>query len=161
MSFIAIAPAAASTSPDPLVIENDGWFPDIELSHMRAAMRLDGTVTDERLAQAVIVAMLNVNEELEDWQKEKQAAGCVSMMEVPASTINRESKLTIHYRRAVYSMAKADLIERYRDIDTTATSLTDKKSMEWMNDAPSEQRRNAHWAVADILGRTHATVELI
>ncbi len=66
-----------------------------------------------------------------------------------------------HYRRAVYSMAKADLIERYRDIDSTASSLTDKKSMEWMNDAPSEQRRNAHWAVADILGRTHATVELI
>jgi hypothetical protein len=162
MSFIATAPpAAAGTSTDPLAIENDGWFPDIDLAHMRDAMRLDGTVTNERLAQAVIIAVLNVNGELDDWQKEKQEAGHLTMAAVPASTINRESRLTIHYRRAVYSLAKADLIERYRDIDSTATSLADKKSMEWMNDAPSEQRRNAHWAVADILGRTHATVELI
>lgn len=161
MSFIAIAPAAETTSPDPLIIENDGWFPDIDLTHMRDAMRLDGTVTNERLGQAIIIAVLSVNVELDEWQTEKKADGHMAMAEVPASTINRESKLTIHYRRAVYSMAKADLIERYRDIDSTATSLTDKKSMEWMTDAPSEQRRNAHWAVADILGRTHATVELI
>ena len=164
MSFIATAPPAAtgtSPSPDPLVIENDGWFPNIDLAHMRDAMRLDGTVTNERLAQAVIIAVLHVNGELDTWQWQKHAAGHLTMAAVPAGTINRESKLTIQYRRAVYSMAKADLIERYRDIDSTASSLTDKKAMEWMNDAPSEQRRNAHWAVSDILGRTHATVELI
>ena len=91
MSFIAIAPAAANTSPDPLIIENDGWFPDIDLTHMRDAMRLDGTVTDERLAQAIIIAVLNINDELGDWQKEKQVAGCLTMMEVPASTVNRSS----------------------------------------------------------------------
>lgn len=164
MSFIATAtpsPNQGAASPDPLVIENDGWFPDINLSHMRDAMRLDGTVTDPRLAQAIIEAIIHVNQELEQWQLEKQAAGHSNMAEIPASTINRESKLTIHYRRAVYSTAKADLIEHYRDIDTTASSLSDKKSMEWLNDAPEAQRRNAHWAIADILGRTHATVELI
>lgn len=164
MSFIATAPPCANqgaTSPDPLVIENDGWFPDINLAHMRDAMRLDGTVTNPRLAQAIIEAIIHVNQELDAWQLEKQAAGYLRMADIPASTVNRESKLTIHYRRAVYSTAKADLIERYRDIDSTASSISDKKMMDWVDDAPDDQRRNAHWAVADILGRTHATVELI
>lgn len=164
MSFIATAtpsPNQGATSPDPLVIENDGWFPDINLSHMRDAMRLDGTVTNPRLAQAIIEAIIHVNQELEDWQMQNMATGSLSMADIPAVTINRESKLAIHYRRAVYSTAKADLIERYRDIDSTASSMTDKKNMEWLNDAPEYQRRNAHWAIADIVGRTHSTVELI
>lgn len=161
MSFIATAPPSASNAPDRAMVENDGWFPDIDLQHMRDAMRLDGTVTAPRLAQAVAAAILHVNQELDAWQDEQLAAGYLSLEAVPAKKVNRESKLLIHYRRAVYSTAKADLIERYRDYDSTAASLADKKSMEWLDNSPSEQRRNAHWAIADILRRHHLTVELI
>lgn len=163
MSFIATAPSAdqGSSSPDPLLVENDGWFPDIDLAHLRDAMRLDGTVTQPRLTQAIVDAVIHVNQELADWRTAQLEAGYPDMAAVPAPSVNRESTLVIHYRRAVYSTAKADLIERYRDIDSTASSLADKKSMEWQNDAPEDQRRNAHWAIADILGRTHTTVELI
>ena len=158
MSFIATAPPSAnqgSTSPNPAIVENDGWFPDIDLIHMRDAMRLDGTVTNPRLTQAIVEAIIHVNQELVGWKATQQAAGTTSMDAVPAPSVNRESTFVIHYRRAVYSTAKADLIERYRDIDTTASSLADKKSMDWQHDAPEDQRRNAHWAIADILGRTH------
>lgn len=160
MSFIANA-APASDTPDPAVVENDGWYPDINLSDMRDAMRLDGTVTDPRLKQAIVDAILHVNSELRPWQADQQNTGYESLATVPAGTVNRESTLIAFYRRAVYSTAKADLIERYRDYDSTASSLTDKKSMEWLNTAPDDQRRNAHWAIADILRRTHVTVELI
>jgi hypothetical protein len=165
MSFIAIAPSSANrgaNAPEPVIIENDGWFPDINLTHMRDAMRLDGTVTDPRLAQAVVEAMLNINNELAEWKVVQAIENAhATLANVPASTINRESTLLIHYRRAVYSTAKADLAERYRDFDTTASSLADKKSMDALNDMPSDQRRNATWAVMDILGRPHSTVELI
>ncbi|MEO6934968.1 MAG: head completion/stabilization protein, partial [Collimonas sp.] len=66
-----------------------------------------------------------------------------------------------HYRRAVYCWAKADLTERYRDFDSTASSLSDKKMMEALDNAPSDQRRNAHWAITNIIGRSHMTVDLI
>ena len=168
MSVIALpprAPGASGTPPAPStkpgIVENDGWFPDIALSTMRDAMRLDGTVTDARLVQAVVDAILQVNRELATWQGQHAAAGIAALADVPASTINRESRLLAQYRRAVYSTAKADLIERYRDYDTTASSASDKKSMEWLDEAPGAQRRNAQWAIADMVGRTHLTVELI
>ena len=172
MSFLALPPrspaAAAATAavpiepaPAPGIVENDGWFPDIALSDMRDAMRLDGTVTDARLVQAVVDAILQVNRELGAWQALQTDAGIAALADVPATRINRESRLLAQYRRAVYSTAKADLIERYRDYDTTATSVSDKKSMEWLDEAPGAQRRNAQWAIADIVGRTHLTVELI
>lgn len=167
MSFMALPPSpkpAAAPAPPVTaigVIENDGWFPDITLVDMRDAMRLDGTVTDARLVQAVVDAILHVNRELAQWQGQHAQAGISSLADVPATRINRESRLLAQYRRAVYSTAKADLIERYRDYDSTATSLTDKKSMEWLDEAPGAQRRNAQWAIADIVGRSHLTVELI
>ena len=167
MSFMALPPShqpAAAPAPPATaigVIENDGWFPDIALVDMREAMRLDGTVTDARLVLAVVDAILNVNRELAQWQGQHAQAGIAALADVPAARINRESRLLAQYRRAVYSAAKADLIERYRDYDSTATSVSDKKSMEWLDDAPGAQRRNAQWAIADIVGRSHLTVELI
>ncbi|AIY42982.1 Phage head completion-stabilization protein [Collimonas arenae] len=165
MSFIANAPPTAGGGNVPLpeigTIENDGWYPDIVLQHAREAVRLDGTVTTPRLTEALVAAVLHVNGELRDWKREQIGAGFLSLAAVPADRINRESELITHYRRAVYCTAKADLIERYRDYDSTASSLSDKKTMEALDQAPIDQRRNAHWAIADILGRTHVTVELI
>jgi hypothetical protein len=163
MSFIAVEPSTPNSNPpsSATVVENDGWYIDINLPLMRDAMRLDGTVTDPRLRQAVVAAIMHVNQELADWKRDQIAAGYTTLAAVPADHIDRESVLIAHYRRAVYSTAKADMIERYRDIDSTASSLSDKKMMEWLDTAPSDQRRNAHWAIANIIGRPHMTVELI
>ncbi|HWX02511.1 head completion/stabilization protein [Collimonas sp.] len=163
MSFIAFEPSPPSSSPAPAaaVVENDGWYVDIQLSQMRDAERLDGTVTEVRLRQAVVAAILHVNKELRDWKLEQIAAGYASLAAVPADRVDRESVNVSHYRRAVYCWAKADLTERYRDFDSTASSLNDKKTMDVLDDAPSDQRRNAHWAITNIIGRSHMTVELI
>ena len=99
-------------------------------------------------------AVLHVNAELRDWKLLQIAAGFASLAAVPADRVNRESVNIAHYRRAVYSWAKADLTERYRDFDSTASSMSDKKMMEALDNAPSDQRRNAHWAIADIIGRS-------
>ncbi|WP_061943031.1 head completion/stabilization protein [Collimonas pratensis] len=163
MSFIAFEPSPPSGPPAPVasVVENDGWYMDIQLSQMRDAERLDGTVTEVRLRQAVVAAILHVNNELRDWKLEQIAAGYTSLAAVPADRVDRESVNISHYRRAVYCWAKADLTERYRDFDSTASSLNDKKTMDVLDDAPSDQRRNAHWAITNIIGRSHMTVELI
>jgi len=152
------SPPASAPAKD---VVNDGFFPDISLASMREAMRLDATVTDARLRPAIIAAMASTNQLLAGWQQAQRAAGWNTLAAVPAVQLDGESLNLALYRRAVYSFAKADLFEGHRDIDTTASSLTDRKSMDWMDLAPEVQRRNAHWAVNDILGRPHATVELI
>lgn len=155
--LIAIEPDGNSHPDTTTIVSNDGWFPDIDLTDVRDAMRLDGTVTHARLKQAVRAAILYVNNELQSW-KASHAAGCPDMASIPAPVIDGESPLSISYRRAVYCMAKADLIERYRDYDTTGEG---NKKAQWLESSPDEQRRNAHWAIADMMQRRHLTVEII
>ena len=80
-SFI-VSGAEGSTAPG---IKNDGWFPDISPVEARAAMRMDGTVTDERLRQALINGMSSVNAELRAWKRIHEYKGFASMDMVPMS----------------------------------------------------------------------------
>ena len=62
------------------------------------------------------------------------------------------------YQRAVYATAKAELIERYRDFDSTDAGQRRAETMELSVD---DYRRQARYAIRDILGRPRATVELL
>lgn len=164
MTFIANAPGGPPSSPaqpSSTLITNDGFFPDIDLAAMRDAIRLDGTVTDSRLTAATVDAIIFVNDQVKDLKVSAQSAGHSSMAAIPAAQVNQQSVLISHYLRAVYCTAKADLIERYKDYDTTATSLDDKKLVGFLANGPDEERRNAAWAISKLMGRHHVTVELI
>lgn len=153
MDFIATAPADSTTT-----ITNDGWFPAIDLCHLRAAMRLDGTVTDARLGEAVIAAVTSVNTELASWQTKQWLAGYCQLKEVPAAQVNHESVLLSHYRRAIYYVTKAELTEHYRDFDSTKSGRQQADELEPTIDT---DRRTARWAIRDFLGLPHANMELI
>lgn len=163
MTFIANPPGhqTSSTTQQDNIISNDGFFPDIDLAAMRDAIRLDGTVTDTRLMAATVDAMIFVNDQLRELKASASDAGHASLVSIPAGLVNRQSVLIAHYLRAVYCSAKADLIERYKDYDTTATSLDDKKLVGFLANGPDEERRNAAWAISRLMGRHHVTVELI
>lgn len=163
MPFIANAPggpSAVQTQPDN-IITNDGFFPDIDITHMREAVRLDGTVTDARLIAATVGAIIFVNDQVKELKASAQGAGLTGLAAIPATQVNRQSVLQSHYLRAVYCTAKADLIERYKDYDTTATSLDDKKLVGFLANGPDEERRNAQWAISNLMGRHQVTIELI
>lgn len=153
-SFIATAPA----QPGQTLIANDGFFPDIDVNQALAAMREDGTVTPERFRSALVEAALSVNDELVGWKASQQAAGYATLEAVPAAAIDGKSAHLHRYLRALYCQARAGLIERYRDYDATASG---NKTAEALLQAVEDLRRDARWAVSDILGITRATVELI
>ncbi|MFZ6709351.1 head completion/stabilization protein [Undibacterium sp. TC9W] len=163
MPFIANAPGGQPSSPAQTsnTITNDGFFPDIDIAAMRDAIRLDGTVTDPRLIAATVDAIIFVNDQVKGLKASALGAGHASLVAIPADQVNRQSVLISHYLRAVYCTAKADLIERYKDYDSTATSLDDKKLVGFLANGPDEERRNAQWAISNLLGRHHVTVELI
>lgn len=139
-------------------ITNNGFFPTISTADFSQKNRLDGTVTIERIVQSLIVAISEVNQELIAWQTRQQMAGYTTLIDVPAPPINGESQRLILYRQAVYALAKADLIERYRDYDSTKSGHRHADEMEPSIDT---YRRSARWAIADIQSKPRMVVELI
>ncbi|MEQ1511678.1 MAG: head completion/stabilization protein [Lysobacteraceae bacterium] len=156
-AFVATAPTAVPGSTADS-IANDGWFPDLQLSDIRAIVRLDGTVTDDRLRDAVRFAMLHVNQQLDGFRVREQAKGALSMESVSDRVLDGKNRLALLYLRAVSCWAKADLLERYRSLDSTDSGL---RRADEMATAIDEQRRNTSWALRDIQSLPRTVVELI
>lgn len=151
--FVANAPANA---PNP--ISSGDWYPSIDLTDARAVMRVDGTVTDQRLTESIQNAMATVEDCLDEWQAQQVALGRTTLEEVPSKTIGGTSRLVLAYKRAVYATVQAELLERYRNFDATATA--DKRA-DTMDQTVDDFRRNVRYAIRDILGRPRADAELI
>ncbi|KHL68866.1 phage P2 capsid completion gpL-like protein [Pseudomonas flexibilis] len=150
--FIATGTAEAFT------LTNDGFWPDIQTDHLRASLRMDGTVSDERLAMAAVNAVLSVNRELSQLQAEYRTQGYQTLEDVPSAQLQGLSGLVHLYRRAVYCTAGAELAERFRSYDATAAG---NQRADALTPSIDEYRRDARYAIRDLLGITHSTVELI
>ena len=148
----------ATGTAEQFTLTNDGFWPDIDADQLRASLRLDGTVSKDRLEQAAVNAMLSVNRELANLQAEYQAEGYAKLADVPAAHLMGVSGLIHLYRRAVYCTAGAELAERYRSFDATAAG---NQRADDLTPSIDEYRRDARYAIRDLLGITHSTVELI
>ncbi|WP_346209113.1 head completion/stabilization protein [Aeromonas salmonicida] len=152
--FIATAP----TAPDEGDIANSPFWPAISLPDLRETVRLDGTVTTARLTHAVVDAITSINRDLADWRSARQAEGHATLAAVPSEVINNESVHLHSYRRAVYAMTRANLLERYTDYSATGDGV---KGADAKIISSDDLYRDARFAIRDILGTTHNTVELI
>lgn len=152
--FIATAP----TAPDEGEITSNPFWPAISLPDLRETVRLDGTVTTARLKHAVVDAITSVNQDLADWRSARQAEGHATLAAVPSEVINNESVHLHSYRRAVYAMTRANLLERYTDYSATGDGV---KGADAKIISSDDLYRDARFAIRDILGTTHNTVELI
>ena len=152
-SIIPPAPGAADA-----VVANDGWLPDVDAAAMRTLIRTRDSVTPERLREAILGAMITVGNDVAAWQRLQRDAGHASLAAVPAARLGGESRLVILYRRAVACLAKADLVESARDVDTTAAG--DRK-LDALDPTIDELRRDGRHAIRDLLGATRTTVALI
>lgn len=152
--FIATAP----TAPDEGQVTSDPFWPAISLADLRDTVRLDGTVTTARLKHAVIDAITSVNRDLADWRRAREAEGVATLAAVPCEVINGESAYLHSYRRAVYAMTRANLLERYTDYSATGDGV---KGADAKIISSDDLYRDARFAIRDILGTTHITVALI
>lgn len=139
-------------------IDNTFFFPAISLSEFREEMRIDGTVTPERLRKAIRTAMAEVNAELFVYRETQRLAGFNDLSDVPAEIIDGESQRVTHYKQAVWSWARATLMEAYRDFDATTEG---NKKADVLDIAIGEVWRNAHWAISGVQDKPRVTVELI
>lgn len=162
MSFVSTQPVPKHE--DDVEVTNDGFFPPIHLKQLRNTQRLDGTVTTERLVSEAADAMASVNAELDAWRKKLVDLGYQRLADVDAvngtvvGKINNESVLVLRYKRAIFCLAHACLIERYRNFDATSTGRKEDNSE---RPGIDELRRDARWAISDILGVARTTIDLI
>lgn len=145
------APAAAT-------IQNNGFWPNVEPSDFRAAERVDSTITPRRATEALLVAMMDINRQLAEYQSAQLSAGRASVDEIPVEAWQMPGSAAALYVRAVYAQATADLYERYQDY--SATDAGDERG-EAKASAADSYRGDARWAIAELTGATHTTVELI
>lgn len=151
-----VAPEKATGTPE--IIPNNSFWPDIDLATFRSVMRVDGTVTPQRLKQVVLTAMAEVNAELYPWREQQELRGFNGLADVPAEQMAGRSVRLHHYENAVWCWARAVLNERYQDFDATAAAA---KRGEELEDATGDLWRDARWAISRVQNAPHCTVELI
>ncbi|ECU8779165.1 capsid assembly protein, partial [Salmonella enterica] len=95
------------------------FWPEILLRDLRLASRIPGRTTTSRLKFVTTEAVAHVTDQLDDWRGIQESAGYSTLADVPARILNGESVKVYRYRRAVYSAARALLLENARDVDTT------------------------------------------
>ncbi|MFI2817643.1 head completion/stabilization protein [Vreelandella piezotolerans] len=159
-SFISAGTPKNGTTEPPLErpLENNGFWPDIQPSDFRATHRLDSTITPPRIESALKAAMITVNRVLRHWQQAKVETGYPTMASLPIPVWQSPEVFNVLYLRAVYSTAHASLLEHYADYDATNSARERGEQLQ----APADgYRRDAAWAISEIEGRPHSTVELI
>ncbi|SFU80272.1 head completion/stabilization protein [Halomonas korlensis] len=153
-----ISYGTGETATPPALLTNNGFWPEIDPADFRDAERVDGTVTAPRLTHALRVALADVNRQLADWQAAQLNDGATTVDDVALPVWAAAGHYALLYQRALYATAMASLLERYRD--HSATNDGDERG-EAKDLAADDYRRDARWAVSEILGERHTTVELI
>ena len=148
----------ASGNVDSGHINTDPFWPSIDLDHLRATLRIDASVTAARLETAVICAAINLNRELSEWRTAQQAAGYLTLDDVPGDRINDVPVKAHLYRRAIEAGTGAEVCERHRDYSATNSG---SQKAEDLTPNIDDYRRDLRWAVRDFLGINRTTVELI
>lgn len=133
------------------------FWPVINLKDLRLAARITGGVTTSRLMHVTTEAVGHVIEQLEEWQINQQGLGYEALKNVPAVEISGESVKVYRYRRAVYSIARALVIEGYRDVDTTPKGDKDAAALDLQRE---DLWRDARWGIADIQRKPRVYAEL-
>ncbi|EAA8761964.1 head completion/stabilization protein [Salmonella enterica subsp. enterica] len=155
-----------SNSPEPIkpppvspeAITNFAFWPDIRVDQYREVMRQEGEETSPRLREAIMQAMGYANGQLVRWAQQQQQKGFNHLDEVPAEKIGGESVRVLCYRRAVFFAARALLTEQFRGTDTTHKGDIRANALESTTD---DMWRQFQWALSELRGEPHMTVDLI
>jgi hypothetical protein len=158
MAGVVSSPGLTPPSSPETPIAHDGFFPGVTLSAVRDGQRIPSQVTDKRLADAIVSAMLTVSAELETWSAAQIAAGKAKLEDVSARQLAGEALLVRLYQRAIGSFTAAELAETHGDISATNDGKLREEDRALSAD---EHRRNGTHAIRDMIGATRTAVELI
>ena len=156
-AFTSTPPASAVPAAPVLadLIGNDGWFPAMSIASTRQILNVTTAITDHRVRDAMVGAMLSINRQLRDW---KLKASATSLADVEQETINGAGRLVELYGRAVRAEAAAIL----SDFNDTLSATEGGRKREEAEQSPADHhRRVATHCVRDLQGKGRTKVRLV
>lgn len=144
------------TTGDSLI--NDGFFPDLSLDEFLRDYRLPGDYAAEMVKSHVALAMIDVNNNLEDWRLDQETAGFTTLADIPAPQIDGVSTLVRLYRRAVFCRAKAELLMQFATVTRREAGENSAK------EAPETEDLFLQYSVhaqRRLMGKANFTAELL
>lgn len=152
-----IAPPASDAPAE--MIKGDGFWPELDLGHLRQAIRVDQTVTIYKLRDVARGAMLDIMGELEAWRTQQVAAGYATLADVPGRRmVDDLSDYQVRWIQAVHAVVAADLGDRQLGQSARAAGI--ERAEELAADV-EHHRRNVTYAVRDFLGLPRIIAEVI
>lgn len=130
------------------VIAADGWFPGIDTGEVRKRIRLgEGSVTEDRLKEAVIGAILSGLKALSVWRTARALEGKGDLQSVTEDQVAGQNVAVILWQRVIVYYAAAELLDGHTDVAATDDALDREDQKRLTADS---YRRKAYEAVADL-----------
>lgn len=114
------------------VITNNGFFPDVSIAIFQQSYRLPLDYSVDVIKRELIMSIAHTNKELSEWRESQTVS---TLAEVDGyNEIDGEHLLTHFYLSAVYSHAKAELINNF------STMQRDEGTKNTLEDSPRIRR---------------------
>lgn len=149
--------ANGNTNNEDIVITSDAFFPGISSKEIRDSLRLDSSVTRQRLIPAIESAIIEVNEQLESLISKAATLAELSSKKIITGGI--EKPITeVLYLRAVAAAVGAEITEKYRAYDTTSNG---SQKSDDLTPTVDDYRRDLRFAIRDLKKVRRLNVELV
>ncbi|NAW84935.1 head completion/stabilization protein [Photobacterium halotolerans] len=141
------------------LIQNDGFWPDVDAGAFERRRGTPAAQDDERIAYAVANAMASVNLELERLKARYLVEGIAKAVDLEAfPAINGKNRVVIQYEAAVFARAKADLLPDFATVHQKKEGdHLAERSLEAKNELLAESVR----ILRNMLGHNRSTVDLL
>ncbi len=139
-------------------ILNNGFMPELSVSDFQTRYQVPSEALEPLVLEQLVMAVVEINDQLSLWQSEKMAKGYLALIEIEADTVGEKSVLVWLYERAVFGLAKAWMISPSASIgrrDIADQAVTDSQRYYDSLLVSSEQ------AMRKIQGRGHISAELL
>lgn len=144
--------------PENKVFSSETFFPDIETNPFYKQYRLPGELPEEMIDDCLVRAIAEVNTRLQAWKEARILENYASLAVVPATFVNGKSTNLKQYPRAVYCLAKAEILKETVTVDRKEIAENAAKTSEETED---KYREFAGKAIRYIMGKRSVGVHVI
>jgi hypothetical protein len=99
-----------------IVISNDGFWPDLDLSEFQIDRAMSPNINDRLLRDAIVSAVVEINLTLEQYKSTQISKGVNHASGCGVVSVEGVSSTVIIYKKAVFARAKADLLGEFVSI---------------------------------------------
>lgn len=162
MSSLSFSGKSLDYQDETIAQEPGSFWPDLNLGEFQLQRKVPPQLQGDTAIQALLTAIGDINRRLSNFEATKRAEGFAAAKDLPGARAGNENQTTAQYKKAVYALAKADLIGEVTSVSrvSKATAPEGTGSGAAESFTRSGLLAEASQAVRAILGLGRATVSL-